>query len=513
MKIPRSSGVLLHPTSLPSRYGIGTFGNEAFQFAEALAAAGQTIWQMLPLGPVGFGNSPYQSLSAFAGESLLIDLERIARAGLLSQKDLEAAPEFSAGTVDYERVRAWKLPLLSQAARNFFASTSPADRQLFDEFCSSHSGWLENYALFAALRESYSERSWTAWERGLTHRDPVALAAWRNKLREEIDCHKYCQFEFYRQWDALRAFCRERGLLIMGDLPIYVSHDSADVWIHPDRFYLDRRGNPASVSGVPPDYFSETGQLWGNPIYRWSVMRRSGFQWWIERFRGTFRLFDIVRVDHFRGFESYWCVRAREKTAINGKWVKAPGRRLFRELRKSLGDLNIVAENLGIITPEVEALRREFGFPGMAVLQFAFSGDPQSASFRPHSFERSLFAYTGTHDNDTLMGWWNGEGASTRSNDQIRDETARARRYLGVTNEPVNWAFIRLLWRSVADAAIVPMQDVLGLDGTARMNLPGNGSGNWRWRMLPGAFTPALQAQLRDLTETYGRIPQPDAGQ
>ncbi|MGH9584060.1 MAG: 4-alpha-glucanotransferase, partial [Bryobacteraceae bacterium] len=258
-------------------------------------------------------------------------------------------------------------------------------------------------------------------------------------------------------------------------------------------------------------YFSETGQLWGNPIYRWPVMRRLGFQWWIDRFRGTFRLFDIVRVDHFRGFESYWSVSAREKTAINGKWVKAPGRRLFRELKKSLGDLNIVAENLGVITPEVEALRREFGFPGMAVLQFAFGSDPQAASFQPHRFERHLFAYTGTHDNDTLMGWWNGEGNSTRSREQVRHEKAGARRYLGFANEPVNWAFIRLLSASVADAAIVPMQDVLGLNGEARMNLPGNGSGNWRWRMLPGAFTPALQAQLRDLAENYGRITKHDA--
>lgn len=511
MKIPRSSGILLHPTSLPSRFGIGALGKEAFQFAEELAAAGQTIWQMLPIGPSGFDNSPYQSLSAFAGEPLLIDPGQIAEAGLLSHKDLDEAPPFPEDMVDHERVRAWKMRLLAKAARNFFAFAGGDGRRAFDEFCAGHAAWLDDYALFAALRNAFSGYGWSAWENGLARREAAALESWREKLREEVACQKYWQFEFYRQWDALRAFCRKRGLLLMGDLPIYVSHNSADVWTNPDRFYLDRRGNPTALSGVPPDYFSETGQLWGNPIYRWPVMQRLGFQWWIERFRGTFRLFDIVRVDHFRGFESYWSVPAREKTAINGKWVKAPGRKLFRELKKTLGDLNIVAENLGVITPEVEALRREFGFPGMAVLQFAFDGNSEGNPFQPHRFERHLFAYTGTHDNDTLMGWWNGEGASTRSSAQTREENARARRYLGITNEPVNWAFIRLLWASVADTAIAPMQDVLGLDGKARMNQPGNGSGNWRWRMLRHAFTPALQAQLRELTETYGRIPRRDA--
>jgi 4-alpha-glucanotransferase len=510
VKVPRASGILLHPTSLPSRFGIGSFGSEAFNFAEQLAAAGQTIWQMLPLGPTGFGNSPYQSLSAFAGEPLLIGLERLVQAGLLSRQELDGAPEFPRCTVDYEPVRAWKASLLFQAARQFLAVADSSERERFHEFCAEHAAWLDDYALFVSLRHAFSDRTWTVWDRGLVHRDPVTIASWRDKLREEIDCHKYLQFEFYRQWDALRAFCSERGLLLMGDLPIYVSHDSSDVWSHPDRFYLDRRGNPASLSGVPPDYFSETGQLWGNPIYRWREMRRSGFQWWIERFRGTFRLFDIVRVDHFRGFEAYWSVRAGENTAVNGRWVKGPGRKLFREVKKTLGDLNIVAENLGVITPEVEELRREFGFPGMAVLQFAFGDDPQSLAFRPHRFERNLFAYTGTHDNDTLLGWWNGQGASMRSPEQVEHERASARCYMGRTREPVNWALLRLLFASVADVAIAPMQDILGLDGGARMNLPGNGSGNWRWRMSAGAFTPVLQAQLRELAETYGRIPKHD---
>ncbi len=500
----------MHPTSLPSGFGIGSFGEEAFEFAEQLAASGQTIWQMLPLGPVGFGNSPYQSLSAFAGEPLLIGLERLVQAGLLSRPELDRAPQFPRSTVAYDAVRAWKAPLLFQAARSFFACADCSEQQHFHEFCAEQAAWLDDYALFAALRHVFSERAWTAWDRALVHRDPVTLASWRDKLREEIDCHKYLQYEFYRQWDALRAFCRERGLLLMGDLPIYVSHDSSDVWSHPDRFYLDRRGRPTSVSGVPPDYFSETGQLWGNPIYRWPAMRRSGFHWWIERFRGTFRLFDIVRLDHFRGFEAYWSVRAGETTAVNGKWIKGPGRKLFREVKKVLGDLNIVAENLGVITPEVEALRREFGFPGMAILQFAFGDDPQAPTFRPHRFERHLFAYTGTHDNDTLLGWWNGEGASMRTGEQVQRERAAARRYLGHTSEPVNWAFLRSLFASVADAAIAPMQDILGLDGQARMNLPGNGSGNWLWRMLPGAFTLALQGQLRSLAENYGRIPKHD---
>jgi 4-alpha-glucanotransferase len=509
VKVPRSSGILLHPTSLPSRFGIGGFGPEAFEFIDQLSASGQTIWQTLPVGPVGFGNSPYQSLSAFAGEPLLIGLDQIAHEGFLSPKDLDSAPAFPTANVSYEGVRAWKVPLLFQASRRFFAGASPTQRAQYEHFCSEETDWLEDYALFAALRNHFSQISWTEWPPELVSRDPAALETWRERLREQIEFERYCQFEFYRQWAALREHAKKRGLLIMGDLPIYVSHDSADVWSSPDSFCLDKRGRPTAVSGVPPDYFSETGQLWGNPIYRWPAMQQSGFQWWIERFRGTFRRFDIVRVDHFRGFEAYWSVPAREKTAVNGKWIKAPGRRLFRELNRALGELNIVAENLGVITPEVEALRREFGFPGMAVLQFAFGPDPQACTFQPHHFERHLFAYTGTHDNDTIMGWWNGSGNNTQSAEESQKERDRARRYLGHTNEPVNWAFIRMLAASVAAVAIVPMQDVLGLGTEARMNMPGNGNGNWQWRMQPGAFTPALQSRLRELAEVYGRLAQP----
>ena len=508
MKISRCSGILLHPTSLPSRFGVGDFGKEAFHFAEQLSASGQTIWQMLPIGPAGYANSPYQALSAFAGEPLLISLENLVQRGYLEPADLEDAPAFPHETIDYDAVRAWKIPLLAKAARNFLSSAQGDDPEQFQRFCSANAHWLEDYAMFAVLRSQFPGRSWVDWDRGLANRDPQELSKVRRELHAEMESQKYWQFEFYRQWSALRDFCKRRGLLLMGDLPIYVSHESADVWAHRDQFCLDRRGNPSFVAGVPPDYFSQTGQLWGNPIYRWSAMQRQGFTWWIERFRNIFHLFDIVRVDHFRGFEAYWSVPAGEKTAVNGKWMKAPGRKLFRKLSQSLGELNVVAENLGVITNEVEELRREFGFPGMAVLQFAFGSDPQAATFRPHNFERHVFAYTGTHDNDTIMGWWNsGSGNSTRSHEETEQEKIAVRRYLGPHHEPLNWSFIRLLYASVADVVIIPMQDVLGLGSEARMNLPGSDNGNWRWRMLPGAFAPSLEAQLRELAEIYERIP------
>lgn len=510
MKLPRTSGILLHPTSLPSPFGIGDFGEEAFRFADQLHASGQGLWQMLPLGPSGGGNSPYQAFSAFAGNPLLISPELLVREGYLNKDDLRGAPTPAADRIDYEAVAQWKMPLLAKAGRNFRAHAPEQQKQAYAKFCSEHKAWLDDYALFEALRRHFgTDRSWTSWDPPLVKRDRAALRDWRRKLKDDIECQRFQQFEFYRQWDALRAHCKQRGIFIMGDIPIYVSHESSDVWAHPEQFCLDEHGKPTQVSGVPPDYFSETGQLWGNPIYCWTEMERSRFKWWIERLRGTFRLFDLVRLDHFRGFEAYWAVPANEKTAVNGKWLKAPGQKLFRAAQKALGRLDVVAENLGDITPEVEQLRREFNFPGMAVLQFGFGTDPQASTFRPHNFERELFAYTGTHDNDTVIGWWSSEGGdSTRSPEDVRKEKDIARRYIGPGEEPINWKLIRLLSASVAHASIVPMQDVLGLGSDSRMNMPGVGDGNWSWKMRPGAFTTEFQQQLRDLAEIYDRIPR-----
>ncbi len=419
------------------------------------------------------------------------------------------APQFPPDTVDYERVSEWKLPLLTKAYRAFRGQRSVTERRAFEKFCAEEADWLDDYALFTALKNAFGpEKDWTAWDRDLVTRKLEALSRWREKLADEIDCQKYWQFEFYRQWNALRKHSQQRGLRLMGDIPIYVAHDSSDVWAHPEQFCLDERGRPAAISGVPPDYFSATGQLWGNPIYRWAEMKQSEFAWWSERFRAMFRLFDIVRLDHFRGFQAYWEVPAGEHTAINGRWVEGPGPALFRAVKKRLGELEIVAENLGVITPEVEAMRHEFGFPGMAILQFAFGADPQACSFRPHNYDRDVFAYTGTHDNDTVMGWWNSEGGdSTRSSDEVRREKAFTLEYLGPSSEPMNWKMIRTLLASVARAAIMPMQDILGLGSESRMNKPATLGGNWRWRMRRDAFTQEYQARLRRLTAAYGRIP------
>lgn len=510
MKLPRTSGILLHPTSLPSRFGVGDFGDEAFRFADQLNASGQGLWQMLPLGPAGKSDSPYQAFSAFAGNALLISPDLLVREGHLREQDLADAPNGSEDRIDYEQVRQWKIPLLTKAYQNFREHARAEQKHAFEKFCSDHKAWLDDYALFMALRNQIgTDESWTSWHEDLVKRERAALRAWRRRLKNEIECQRFQQFEFFRQWDALRTYCKDRGIFIMGDIPIYVSHESSDVWAHPEQFCLDQQGKPTEISGVPPDYFSETGQLWGNPIYRWTEMERSRFKWWIERFRGTFRLFDLVRLDHFRGFDAYWAVPATEKTAVNGKWIKAPGEKLFRAAKKALGQLEVVAENLGDITPEVEQLRRQFNFPGMAVLQFGFGTDPQASTFRPHNFARELFAYTGTHDNDTVIGWWTSEGGdSTRSPEDVRKEKAIARRYLGPSDEPINWKLIRLLLSSVAHAAIVPMQDVLGLGSETRMNMPGVGEGNWSWRMKAGAFTNEYQKRLRDLAEIYDRVPR-----
>ncbi len=476
MKFPRASGILLHPTSLPGPNGIGELGQEAYSFVDFLERAGQKIWQVLPLGPTGYGDSPYQSFSAFAGNPLLISTEALVENGYITGDDLDGRPAFPADRVDFGWLIHWKLPLLARAAERFYAARR--EQPAFDAFVRKHSWWLEGYSKFMAGKQPYGE-----------------------------EAQRYWQFEFFRQWERLKAYANARSIRVMGDLPIYVAGDSADVFYNQELFEVDAAGRPLQVAGVPPDYFAATGQLWGNPIYRWDVMAKRNYEWWVKRFRHTLEQVDFMRLDHFRGFEAYWQVPATEKTAINGVWVKGPGADLFEAVEAQLGPMPIVAENLGVITPGVEAIRHRFGYPGMSVLQFAFGSDPQAPTFRPHNYPREVVAYTGTHDNDTTVGWWTstGEGDSTRSAEQIRTEREFTRQYLRTDGREINWTFIETIVASVADTVLVPLQDVLGLGSEARMNLPGSGSGHWQWRFQPGALTETQAARLKLLTRLYER--------
>ncbi len=512
MKLPRQSGILLHPTSLPGRFGIGDLGPAAREFVSFLADAGQSLWQVLPLGPTGYGDSPYQCFSAFAGNPLLVSLEDLADEGWLAAADLEGAPAGAGTAVDYGAVIDFKLPLLRRAHAAFVASASPEARADFDAFRQQQAAWLPDFALFMAVKAAHDGRSWHTWERGLAQREEQALLAFRARSAAEIEAHEFVQWAFSRQWQRLRGLCRARGLRVMGDVPIFVAHDSADVWAHPELFRLAADGRPAFIAGVPPDYFSATGQCWGNPLYRWEMLERTNFAWWTARLRQAFELQDLVRVDHFRGFEAFWEIPGGDETAVNGRWVKAPGEALFDAIQRALGgELPIVAENLGVFTPEVEDLRRRFGFPGMAILQFAFGVDEQACTFRPHNWERELVAYTGTHDNDTVVGWWRstGGGDSTRTAEDIDQEKALASLYLGTDGTDVHWVMIRALLASVADVAIVPLQDVLGVGSEGRMNLPSRPAGNWLWRFAPDALSESLAARLRALAEVFGRLPRP----
>lgn len=495
MPLTRSSGILLHPTSLPGSFGIGDFGDEARAFVDFLAAAGQSLWQVLPLGPTGYGNSPYQSLSAFAGNTQLIDPRQFVADGLLAAADL-SAKTFSADRLEFEEVRPFKEQLLVKAFAAFQNQPAPALRGEFEQFCELSAWWLDDYALFRALKDAHDGRAWSDWDRELAERQPAALDTARTGLRDQIAAQKFFQFYFFRQWMALRDYCHERGVRIIGDLPIFVAHDSADVWAHPEYFKLDQQGNPTVVAGVPPDYFSETGQLWGNPLYDWNRLRADGFKWWIDRVRFAFSQFDLMRIDHFRGFAACWEIPAGEPTAQNGRWIPAPGQELFAAVAGALGQLPIIAENLGVITPEVENLRTEFGFPGMRVLQFAFGSDTTNVHL-PHSYTGDVTVYTGTHDNDTTLGWFNGLGET--------EERDFCLKYLGCDAREVHWDFIRAAQASVAATAIIPLQDVLGLGNEARMNLPASTTGNWAWRFDATLLTDAIAGRLKELSVTYGR--------
>jgi 4-alpha-glucanotransferase len=510
MSFPRSSGILLHPTSLPGRFGIGDLGDEAYRFVDFLAASRQSLWQVLPLGPTGYGDSPYQCFSAFAGNTLLISPERLLQEGLLAQEDLARAPHFPGERVEFGQLITFKNALLEKAFERFKRTTDKGLRASFEQFTHQASSWLEDYALFRALKDAQGGKAWNEWEPGLARRDASHLATARERLQEEIYAQKFYQFLFFKQWDALKDYCHERSIKIVGDIPIFVARDSADVWMHPDQFKLDEAGRPLVVAGVPPDYFSATGQLWGNPIYNWDRMLADGFSWWIERVRATLRIFDIVRVDHFRGFAASWEIPGKDKTAERGAWVEVPGRELFTAIREALGDLPIIAEDLGVITPDVETLRDHFRLPGMRILQFAFGSDTLNHDL-PHNYIKNCVVYTGTHDNDTTVGWFTsraGEG-STRDAEQIERERRFCLDYLNSDGREIHWDFIRAVLSSVADTAIIPLQDLLGVGNDARMNLPNSTSGNWSWRYKAGALTGELGERLKKLVRVYGREHKP----
>jgi 4-alpha-glucanotransferase len=506
---PRASGLLLHPTSLPGRYGIGELGPEARSFADFLHATGQSLWQVLPLGPTGYGDSPYQCFSAFAGNPLLVSLARLVDEGLLKRRDLARAPAFAPDVVDYGALIAWKLPLLRRAFERFERMASPAQADAFEEFRRARASWLDDFALFMALKDAHGGAPWHTWETKLATRQPEALEAARERHASEIRVLEFVQHLFFRQWAEIKAYCHARRIRIVGDIPIFVAHDSSDVWAHPELFHLAADGTPAFVAGVPPDYFSATGQLWGNPLYRWDVLARSGYRWWIDRFRATFSLVDVARLDHFRGFEAYWEVPSGDETAECGRWVKGPGAAFFEAVEAALGPLPIIAENLGVITPEVESLRDRFSWPGMAILQFAFGSDDAADTFKPHNYPRNVVAYTGTHDNDTTVGWWtSGVGETTRTPEDVAAERAFCLRYLGTEGHAIHWEMIRALLISAAETVIVPLQDVLGVGSEGRMNLPGRGTGNWRWRFRAEALTAVMREKLAELTRLYGRFPR-----
>lgn len=505
MSFPRSSGILLHPTSLPGPFGIGDLGPEAYAFADFLAAAGQSLWQVLPLGPTGYGDSPYASYSAFAGNTLLISPDQLVADGLLTKDDL-ANTSFAEERIDFEAAHKYKDTILRAAFTSFKREADASVRDAFAEFCRRSASWLDDYALFRALKNAHGGVAWHEWEPKLVRRDPAALETSKQELAEQIEAQKFYQFLFFRQWFALKADCNRRGIKFVGDIPIFVAHDSADVWTNPDQFKLNEDGTPIVVAGVPPDYFSATGQLWGNPLYNWERMGADGFKWWIERVRATLETFDIARIDHFRGFAACWEIPGGDKTAERGRWVGAPGRELFTAIKEALGEPPIIAEDLGVITPDVEALRDDFGFPGMRILQFGFSSDTKNIDL-PHNYHKNVVVYTGTHDNDTAVGWFSSVagGGSTRDAEQIEREREFCLKYLNTAGKEINWDFIRALLASVANTAVVPLQDVLGLGTEARMNLPNSTEGNWAWRVKQGTLTDEVAARLRGLTELYGR--------
>ncbi len=505
----RGSGILLHITSLPSSFGIGDLGPWAFRFADFLSETKQSFWQILPLTATTplRENSPYSSPSAFAGNPLLIDPESLVKEGLLTPSDLKGSPSFSTTRVDYPAVIEYKRALFDEAYQNF--KRKGTEFWEFDHFCRENAFWIEDHAFFTALKTYFGRALWNKWPRGIRDRKPKELKRLKESLKEKVEREKFLQYLFFKQWFSLKAYCNSKGIQIIGDVPIYVSFDSADVWAHAEFFKLDPNKNRLVVAGIPPDYFSSTGQLWGNPIYRWDVLKELRYSWWVKRIAHNLKLFDLIRLDHFKGFVDYWEVPAGDRTAIRGKWVKGPGEDFFHALLRHFPYLPFIAEDLGVITPEVHVLRDRFGFPGMRVLQFAFGNDPLADEYKPMNYIRNCVAYTGTHDNDTLSSWIGGKtDYSTRKPDEIRWERRNALNHLGHKGSgrrDIHWELIRLLMMSVANLVIVPMQDLLGLGEEARMNRPATSKGNWEWRVSPYQWRPSLKRRLSEMTKTYGR--------
>jgi 4-alpha-glucanotransferase len=495
MKFERSSGILLHPVSLPGPFGSGDLGTPAYHFIDWLVVAGQKLWQMLPLGPVGMGDSPYMCLSAFAGEALLLDLHDLVKNKWLEDQDLSDVPAFDSSKINYGEVRAYRMSKLRKASDKFFGDMEASQMEAFKLFCRKQKSWLEDYALFMALVGKYNGAEWCTWDKDIVKRDPEALKKIRKEMGNEINFWEFTQWVFSNQWFALKKYANDRGIKIVGDIPIFVAYQSADVWAHPDLFFLDKNMKATSVAGVPPDYFSATGQRWGNPLYKWHKMHDEGYSWWIDRIKNTLALVDIVRIDHFRGFAAYWEIPATEKTAEKGRWVKGPGLDLFNAIEKKLGTLPIIAEDLGEITPDVIELRDRFKLPGMRILQFAFAGDSKNI-FLPHNYLPNTVVYTGTHDNDTTIGWFH---SSTKREQEF------VKKYTGTDGKDVHWSLIRLASQSVADMAVFPLQDVLGLGPEARMNMPGTAFGNWNWRFTWDIVQPWHADKLYEISALTNR--------
>ncbi|MDP1621697.1 MAG: 4-alpha-glucanotransferase [Bacteroidales bacterium] len=491
----RAGGILLHPTSLPGNYGIGTLGKAAFDFIDFLVRGKQQYWQILPLGPTGYADSPYQCFSAHAGNPNLIDLDLLVKSGLLHAEDLSDFPNLPKERVDFEAVQDARLPLLQKAYHSFNLYANTFEKLAYRNFQKDQSNWINDYALFRAIKANREQKPWYHWESPLKIRNSEAMMAMKELLHDEIDFHKFMQFLFFRQWMAVKEYAHHQQVKIIGDIPLYVAFDSADAWANPEIFEFDDNLNPIRVGGVPPDYFSETGQLWGNPLFRWDVLKKTNFRWWIDRIRTSLFLYDIIRIDHFRGFAAYWAIPYAEKTAVNGEWIPGPGKEFFNAMQAEFGVLPIIAEDLGVITPDVEELRDGFGLPGMKILQFAFDAS-ETNDYLPHNYIKNCIVYTGTHDNDTLTGWFKN---ATPADQQYVLE------YINTDEKEIHWSFIRLAWASVANLAIVPMQDLMGLGTSARMNLPGTTQNNWQWRAQADFFTPELVKKLAHLTSLYGR--------
>jgi 4-alpha-glucanotransferase len=515
MEMKRVSGILLHPTSFPGPHGIGDFGREAYRFVDFLADGKQSLWQILPLGPTGVGDSPYASTSSFAGNPLLISLDTLVEAGDLTSADLADAPQFHPDKIEFSRVIAWKMPLLQQAARTFLAQAATQRKAAYETFCVEHADWLDDFALYMSIKEEFDRQAiqekvaaanWNRyWPEDLRLRRPKALQQWQQDHAEAVAVHKVIQFYFYQQWYALRSYATQQGIKIIGDIPIFVAEDSVDVWAHREMFLLDHQGRPTAVAGIPPDYFSQTGQRWGNPLYNWDRLKQTGFQWWIQRLKATLRLVDVVRIDHFRAFDTYWEIPASSPTAVNGRWVKAPGHEFFDALRRELKHVPIVVEDLGMIPDDVRRLRDHFHLPGMVVLQFAFSslggGLDSTNPYLPHNHKAHAIIYTGTHDNDTTLGWYRKLPEWDRN--AINDYFMREHAHLRDTD--MVWTLLQLAWSSVCNWAIIPMQDLLRLDSDARMNTPGTIFGNWGWRYRAEAINDWTTSVLEHSATRFGR--------